>query len=235
MEEMSILSKDQRENMINEHLQQIDNGNLDAIINLANYYYYYEKDYSSAIKYYQLGIENKLEDCYLQLGKYYKIKKNHDMAFEIWNNGIDEIKSTKCMLKIAFYYKNNQMYDKAIKYYTMCFEHGNVVGMRQLGLFYQYIKDYDQMKKCLIKAIQYGDYNSAHYLGLYYKEIFNYDVMKKYFLIAVENDHNVAIYDLAYHYESIEGNIKMAIKYYTKGEEIEDENCIDALKKFNLI
>jgi tetratricopeptide (TPR) repeat protein len=231
--ETNRLYGEQRDNMIKQHLQSIESGDLEAIVNLANYYNYIENDNEMTIKYYQMGIEKNSEICYCNLGDYYnKIKKN-DLAIEIWNTGIENIGSTICMLKLAIYYKDNLFYDEAIKYYTMCFDYGNLIGMWQLGLFYQFvIKDYDKMKESFIKAIKNGDHNSAYCIGLYYKEKLNYDVMKKYFLLAIKKNHNLAIFDLAQHYEDVENNIPMAMKYYFKGFEIGDKKCIEAWKKY---
>lgn len=230
--DLSRLYGNERYIMIQQSLQDIQNGSSDALVSLANYYNYVENDYDSAIKYYQIGIEKGSEQCYLHLAEYYKkVAQNDSMALEIWNNGIKSISSTKCMLKLAIHYKNLYEMELAIKYYTMCWEHGDVVGIWQLGLVYQFIiKDYVKMKECLCKAIKQGDYNSAYCLGLYYKEISNYDVMKRYFLLAAWQNHNLAIYDLAQHYELGENNIPMAIKYYIKGAQIGDAKCIEILK-----
>lgn len=220
---------------IDKYLQEIEEGNSELLFNLAEYYNFYEHDISNAIKYYKLGVEKKVEMCYIGLAEYYKMVENNiDEALIIWNKGIEEISSTKCMLKIAIHYKNIGQYEEAIKYYTMCFDQGDVIGIWQLGLVYWHvIKDYAKMKECLIKAIKCGDINSSYCLGVYYRDIENYDVMKKYFIPAIEKNHPLAIYDLGNYYEFTENNTAMAIKYYLKGVKLNDKKCTEALERLN--
>jgi hypothetical protein len=138
----------EREEFINNHLKAIEENNPSAINSLANYYCYSEKNYELAKKYYLMGVELNYINSIKKLGDFYQsVEKDYEKMKEMYLLGI-KLSSTECMLSMAYYYRNSNEVEME-KYYRMAFEHGNNLGISQLGLYYKYQKkDYEKMKEC---------------------------------------------------------------------------------------
>jgi TPR repeat protein len=63
------------------YLMAVQKGNIDAMNNLAYYYYDIEKNYDEMKKYYMMAIDRGHINSMNDLGSYYKIiEKNYDMS-----------------------------------------------------------------------------------------------------------------------------------------------------------
>ena len=223
----------ERDEFINNHLKGIEENNPSAINSLANYYCYSEKNYDLAKKYYLMGVKLNYINSIKKLGDFYEsIEKDYEKMKEMYLLGI-KLSSTECMLSMAYYYRDIDEIEME-KYYRMAFEHGNNLGISQLGLYYKYQKkDYDKMKECYELGIA-NSCDECHYsIGCYYEDIMsNYDKMKEHYICAIEKNNPKAMFALGLYYEKVEENPDIAIRYYLMGSELDYKQCNQALANY---
>jgi tetratricopeptide (TPR) repeat protein len=164
-------------------------------------YYFLEKNYELAIKYYLMAIELGNSEAMNNLGYYYHfIEKNYDKMFEYYLMAID-LGNSNAMNNLGHYYHyTKENYDLAKKYYLMAIDLGNSQAMINIGYYYHYIEqNYDLMKKYYLIAIDLGRSDTMNNLGYYYHCVEkNYDLAKKYYLMAIKLGKSVAISNIKY-------------------------------------
>ena len=130
-----------------------------------------------------------------------------------------------------FYYKTEQNYELAKKYYLMAIDKNNSDAMNHLGnLYYEIEHDYKLAKKYYLMAIDKGNSNAMFNLGnLYHETEQHYELAKKYYLMAIDEGNSCAMTNLGNYYYEIEKNYELAKKYYLMAI---DEDNSDAM--FNL-
>lgn len=163
---MSIQTKKE---LLKEYDDMAVNKNDKKALDYLINYYYYIKDRKSLIKYYLLFIDRCKDDINMEI----------------------------ILCRIGLYYQLYEVnYDLMMKYYTMCFEVGNITSK------------YSVMSK--VENIYYAMYN----LGYYHYKNKNYDEMLKYYKMAVCDNRNKASYKLGLYYATMDINLELSNEYF---------------------
>ena len=80
------------------YLKAIENGNIEALYLIGNYYINIESNEANGIKYYTMAANHNYEQAIDKLIVYYKTKANFNMMIKCCNRGIIEIKNNKYLL-----------------------------------------------------------------------------------------------------------------------------------------
>ena len=120
---------------------------------------------------------------------------------------------------IGLYYQyKKRNYKKALSYYLMAAEKGNVNAMFHAGVYYEKVAlKYGNMEKYYLMAIRGGNTNAMQRLGYYYQNIkLDNDKAKKYYLMAIyKGDGNSnAMHSLGFLYQHHIRNYEEMKKYY---------------------
>ena len=176
--------------------------NAEGHFNVGYFYscgYYVEKNYKTAVKYYQFAIDLK-----------HAVAMNN--AAHLYEDGG---------------YGLEKDIDKAIELYKMAVALGNETAMINLGLLYEELDNREEAFKYFQIAANYQNTKGQFYVAVYYDNGFlgepNYKLAFEYYQLAAEKGHPSACNNLAYMYENgndyVEKDIDKAIYYYTKGVE----------------
>ena len=107
------------------------------------------------------------------------------------NNYLDDIE----LFNLGYNYCINKNYPKAIEYYLMAIEKGNIKAMNSLGFYYDKVENnYPEAAKYYMMAIEKGNSFAMKNLGNYYNFIEeNYPKAIKYYIMAFRNNNNNAL------------------------------------------
>jgi tetratricopeptide (TPR) repeat protein len=228
-------------------------GNIDAMLNLANYFYKNKKLFK-AINLYKMAIKYKSDEAMYRLGMIYyvpfdKIKndislkyllmcinnnENYTDAYDITGliylqNG--DLKNAEKYLKLGIKFNNENCY----YYYShiLCFE---------------IKKDYEKAYNIAKKAFdEFKDFRHCLVIGNYYFITKKYDDMKKYYHLCLDKfkekekekekeiDKDSIIFELCSnklgnYYEFIEKNLEKALEFYIKNKKTKVQNKINNYK-----
>ena len=202
------------------YLLAIDNGSLDAMHNLGNYYKYIQKNDNYKFMKYEnpMDLDHSMHDgkfLITTLSNYYKsIEKIDGYALmkKYYLMAIDKGYYYSAH-ELAHYYQtiketDGYNYDLMKKYYLLSIEKtNNIISMHNLACYYINIeKNYDMFKKYCLMGVDNGSVKCMNDLGHYYKYIEpqNNELMKKYYLMAVDNGSINYMDDLSLHYKYIQ-------------------------------
>lgn len=196
--------------------QAIIKGNIDAFIDLADYYFLIEKNESKGIECLSMGIKKKSIRCIRFLIKFYMKKQNYKMAKKYYIKAIKMFNDADSMHGLGIIYHTiNKKYELAEKYYLKAIKYGNENALYNLGLCYFEQKNYIMMQKYFLLAVRHGLPQAMEGLAMYYQDIeINYENIKKYNLMAIEHNYVNSMYNLGYFYHKIEPNEDLMVKYY---------------------
>ena len=142
-------------------LGKTTNSETNYIYNCGVYFYFIEKNYKEAEKYYLMAIENGNSTAMYCLGYYYNhIEKNYEEAKKYYLMAIENGNSDamNCLGFYYHYYIEEKNYEEAKKYYLMAIENGNSTAMYNLGMYYHTIENnYEEAVKYYLMAIENGD------------------------------------------------------------------------------
>jgi tetratricopeptide (TPR) repeat protein len=168
-------------------------------------------DTVKAVKSFEKAIEKDQQyfHAYMQLGLMYSAKHSR-LAIDYFNNALNlNPKSVEALYALAFFYQENNEYNKAIEKYTM-------------------ITQIDPKNK--------QSYYNLGYIHLVYLRV--YDVAVKYFTNAIQCDPNYAeaFYNRGYCYELL-GNINFARADYQQAIKIKTnyQRAIDGMNRLDKI
>lgn len=168
------------ENMIKYYLLGIEKGNSDAMYNLA-LYYKKQKDNANTEKYFLLAIEKNDADAMYELAIFYK--DNPELYKQYLLMAVKH-NHTNALFKIGCYYNNNNDIYRAVKYWSMSADKGNIDAMISAGNYYYKINDDDEVFKYYSMACEKGNVEGVKGLGLYYQKKNDTENMIKYYKMA---------------------------------------------------
>ena len=137
----------------------------------------YELDKFSYKKYlYELGFSKTENPTSEEIKNYDNYIHLYSQAANIEDENRDDraeqlyLESTKYSIKGYrdlgdFYLNNNKNYNKAIEYYKLAYDKGDVVSASKLGQIYGELKDVGKSEYWYKKGIELGDINSEIYMG----------------------------------------------------------------------
>lgn len=168
-------------------------------------------DTVKAVKSFEKAIEKDQQyfHAYMQLGLMYSVKRSR-LAIDYFNNALNlNPKSIEALYALAFFYQENNEYNKAIEKYTMITQ----IDPKNKQAFY-----------------------NLGYIHLVYLQV--YDVAAKYFTSAIQSDPNYAeaFYNRGYCYELV-GNINFARADYQQALKIKTnyQRAIEGMNRLDKI
>lgn len=167
----------------NTYLYMIENGHIDAMLDMGEYYDI-EGDDNKSTYYYNMAIQKGSTRALIALGDSYYLADNYSMAVDYYNqaaikNDVDAI------MRLGKYYEENREYKLMKKYYLQAIKlSNNRDAYVYLAKYYYNKHKYYKMKKYLFNSISIlNKYKYAfgyEYLGIYYyQREFNYDCCNK--------------------------------------------------------
>lgn len=164
----------------------IENGDNDALFNLANLYIKQEK-HQEAEKYYLLAIEKEDDYAFFNLAFLYEEQEKYQEAEKYYlltiEKGID-----KALFNLAYLYDNQNDNKNAEKYYLLAIEKGVDEALNNLAILYDNQNKHQEAEKYYLLAIEKGDINAKNNLALlYYDQNIN---NKKVIELLIENNKN---------------------------------------------
>ena len=203
------------------YLMAIDYNNVDAMNNLAIYYYDFENNWDLMKKYYLMAIDLNNTDAMNTMGNYYQyVEINYDLMKKYYLMSIKNDNQI-AMYSLGLYYKHKKKYDLMMKYYSMMQQSKDIcwcykMAMYDVAIYYQNIKEYDLMKTHFMISINCGNIYAMRGLAMYYETIEkNYNLMKKYDFMAIINRCSLTIHKYSKLYIIItQENINDAIYFY---------------------
>lgn len=162
-------------------------------------------------------------------GVYHQIKGNHDDVIKYYSLAINIDQGRNSMFNLASYFRTQNDYKNAMKYFLMVIEHDapckriNLRATIELANCYFALKDYRDAQKYYSIAVKHNNFdehldNSAmHNLAVCYHALKDYDNAIKYGL-KVHHDSPIIINNLARIYADSHDHIN-ALKYYSMAVE----------------
>lgn len=135
---------------------------------------------------------------------------------------LENSKDPNTLNKVASFYFINHIYQKAVYFFDLAAQAGNVSAQRNLGIIYKdgYIveQDYNKSTKYFKMAAKQGDADSLFILGLFYRDgvgniVTNRNKARKYFKLAIQQGNLNAAVDLGEFY-FMEGQYELAKHYF---------------------
>jgi TPR repeat protein len=169
----------------------VEDGNVEAMFNLALLYEIEKKDFNQAEKYYKMAVEKGHTKATNNLALFYKCeKKDFDQAEKYFKMAIGKGDAV-AMYNLAFLYETEKKdFYQAEQYYKMAVEKGDANAMVNLALLYETEKkDFDQAEKYYQMACERG-HNLAHcnIAYLYYRQRKNKILALEYIAKAFAQD-----------------------------------------------
>jgi len=234
------------ENMKEYLLTCIEDGSVEAMFHLGNYYDEIE-DYDNMLYYYEKAAECGDIDSIYNLGHYYSMQKDTHNMLKWYLRG-EELNDIDSICGLAKYYENISFNEKANEYYLKAVNLKYIKPYYLYGLFLTKNKKQLQMSKMYILGIeiyQSGNYlknirnkiinkddsetyvcKMAETLGVYFDDHFGAEENTiKYYLLAIEFGSNSAIFNLGNHYFD-KNDFQNMFKYYFMGIEKGDPDCM---------
>jgi TPR repeat protein len=209
------------QSIIDKYIKNINNGCINSLYYLADYYKHYE-DYENMVKYYLKATEidpkkaAQLINSYIDdnLLKYYlkEIENNNKYAMNI----------------LGVYYNKLKNEFNTKKYYMMAINNGCALSIINLGNYYYNRGYYNTMMKYYQIGIEQNDSRAMYECADYYKRLHDYKNMIKYYLMAIEQHNTEAMNQLGYYYET-QSDYKNMFKYYLMAIEHNDTDAMNRL------
>lgn len=196
---------------------------------------YYNRDGTReiAIKYWQMGAENKDTDCMLHLARHYGYIDKDFTKMEKYCLMANEHGEPFGLVELSHYYYDSNK-ELMLKYLLEAVEKKSSDAIEYLGDYYSAEDDYDLMKKYYIMGADMGDPPCMHKLGDHFRYVEkDYELMKKYYIMGANMGDSYCMYKLGDHFRHVEEDYELMKKYYFMGlnEDI-DKDVIYSLKEY---
>lgn len=212
-------------------LISVEFGNIDAMINITNYYNKI-KDYGKMKKYCLMGVELGNPNLMCNLGYCYYITKDYDQMKKYYLMAIN-LGDSGAMNNLGYYHDCiTKDYQQMEKYYLMAINLGNCDAMNNLAMYhFQVTKNYSLTEKYYLMAVELNHAISMDNLANYHYHITrDYDKMKKYLLMAIELGFNTSMCRLGEYYREI-GDYGQMEKYYLMANTAQSLNMLGTYYK----
>ncbi len=206
--------KDRKEDdAYNWYLKAYEKGNVLATVDIG-YYYFRKYDYSTAIEWFQKGIDKKYGRAYRALGLRYENGQGVSSDAE-----------------------------KALEYFLLAFEKGDPYAAKEISKYYWYNKkDTASAIKWLKNGSNKGIVDDMITLGYIYRKgsygaEINYDEAIKWLKLAIKTNEKEtnAFHELGLVYHKGLKDLREAINWYKKGVELKNVYCSEELGNIYLI
>lgn len=229
----------------NETLEEVQNGLNNAGWDLQNGITTGKPDIEQAIVWYEKAIGYGSIVSMINLGNIYEDMEDYEQAYQ-WYLEAALAENEIGMLNVANMYfwgwHVNQDYEKAYGYFKKLAEKEVPDAFYYLGLYEEngYLKEADlkSAQEYYEKAIELGDAEAATNLGRMYCTgeglASDYEKGLELYKLAAGRGDALAYANIGYCYEvgqGVEKDIAIAKLYYSKGAEVEEEHCLEALER----
>jgi TPR repeat protein len=190
------------------YLKAIENGNIEAMYLIGNYYITIESNEVDGIKYYTMAANHNYEQAIDKLIVYYKTKANFNMMIKYCNRGIIEIKNNKYLLELGnYYYDINHLQYLSI-YDNLIFNNDGYEYL--IDKIIKKTKDISSILKYLEHGVKYKNIECINKLIYYYDSNKQYKESNKYYFLLydIKKDDKI-IMDLYMIYNKIENYTSM--------------------------
>ena len=232
--------------------QSVDFGNIDAIYELSECYYWgrgIDINYDKAVSLIRLGLDKENNNCLFLMGRAFNygngVDKDIEKAKTYYRRAIDEC-SDKIVIGKAQGNLANILWDESplsedkseiVLLYESSMNNGSAISMQNLGNFYYEgynIKtDYEKAYYYLRQAAQHNNtnvYTRLGYMCQYGQGIEkNYDMAKYWYEMGLNCSDHMCIHNLAFMYdmgEGVEQNYTKAMELYKKAIDLGNEIAI---------
>ena len=232
--------------------QSVDFGNIDAIYELSECYYWgrgIDINYDKVVSLIRLGLDKENNNCLFLMGRAFNygngVDKDIDKAKTYYRRAIDEC-SDKIVIGKAQGNLANILWDESplsedkseiVLLYESSMNNGSAISMQNLGNFYYEgynIKtDYEKAYYYLRQAAQHNNtnvYTRLGYMCQYGQGIEkNYDMAKYWYEMGLNCSDHMCIHNLAFMYdmgEGVEQNYTKAMELYKKAIDLGNEIAI---------
>lgn len=201
--------------------------------------YYKEKNYESAVEYFEQAAEFGCKEAIGSLADWYYNEEYNVYEAYKWFERLANLEDNDacCILgNICSEELDIPDYDEAVYWYKKAVELGNYDAYYPLGHCYEYglgvTADSDMAQEYYIEALLAGDENAKFAIDcdfVYKKGCCLYNEKKyvealEYLYIAAENGHALALYDIGYAFEygrGVEKDVEEAVAWYDESAAIE--------------
>ena len=232
--------------------QSVDFGNIDAIYELSECYYWgrgIDINYDKAVSLIRLGIDKENNNCLFLMGRAFDggngVDKDIDKAKTYYRRAIDECSDNKvigkaqCNLANILWDESPLSEDKSeiVLLYESSMNNGSAKAMENLGNYYydgyNIKSDYEKAYYYLRQAAQHNNtnvYTRLGYMCQYGQGIEkNYDMAKYWYEMGLNCSDHMCIHNLAFMYdmgEGVEQNYTKAMELYKKAIDLGNEIAI---------
>ena len=232
--------------------QSVDFGNIDAIYELSECYYWgrgIDINYDKAVSLIRLGIDKENNNCLFLMGRAFDggngVDKDIDKAKTYYRRAIDECSDNKvigkaqCNLANILWDESPLSEDKSeiVLLYESSMNNGSAKAMENLGNYYydgyNIKSDYEKAYYYLRQAAQHNNtnvYTRLGYMCQYGQGIEkNYDMAKYWYEMGLNCSDHMCIHNLAFMYdmgEGVEQNYTKAMELYKKAIDFGNEIAI---------
>lgn len=232
--------------------QSVDFGNIDAIYELSECYYWgrgIDINYDKAVSLIRLGIDKENNNCLFLMGRAFDggngVDKDIDKAKTYYRRAIDECSDNKvigkaqCNLANILWDESPLSEDKSeiVLLYESSMNNGSAKAMENLGNYYydgyNIKSDYEKAYYYLRQAAQHKRtdvYTRLGYMCQYGQGIEkNYEMAKYWYEMGLNCSNHMCIHNLAFMYdmgEGVEQNYTKAMELYKKAIDLGNEIAI---------
>ena len=229
--------------------QSVDLGNIDAIYELSECYYWgrgIDINYDKAVSLIRLGIDKENNNCLFLMGRAFYdgngVDKDIDKAKTYYRRAIDECSDKKVIGKAQGNLANilwdesplSEDKSEIILLYEASMNNGSAISMQNLGNHYydgyNIKSDYEKAYYYLRQAAQHkrtGVYTRLGYMCQYGQGIEkNYEMAKYWYEMGLNCSDHMCINNLAFMYdmgEGVEQNYTKAMELYKKAIDLGNE------------
>jgi TPR repeat protein len=212
--------------------------------------HYFDKDYPTAVRYYQLASDQDDPEGEYDLGYCYEhglgVEKDYALAYQYYLRAAKQSQADAlCNLGVFFEhgYYVAQNYDQAFIYFQQSANLGSDVALVNLGNCYKYGRgtpiNLSGAFNCYLQAAKHDNESALCNLGVCYKNGVGVEVSYfqaiKYYKLAIDRGSIIALYDLAVCYENgqgVEKNNQLAFYYYEAAAKKGYQAAIDKIANF---
>ncbi len=213
----------------NELLTQSEQGNIDSIQKLVDYYLLTNQN-EKLEQILKKGTE--FEHSYefsIQLGNYYSSQEQYDLAEECFSKGAKN-NNIPSIYQLGVLSKHKNDINKMFEYLNICIEKDYSHALNLMGHYYLEKKNYRDAVKYYQKGADFGYEECMNSLAVYYSMIGENEQMIKYLLKSIEKGYIRSMINLAVYYND-NGDYDNMIKYYQMAANL---GSLEAIKKLSI-
>ncbi len=213
-------------------LMAVDEGDSDAMVNLATLYWEERQDLDQAEQYYRMAVDKgdmgamfNLANLYRELGSdLEQAKQYYSMAIDKGHAGAMNNLANLC-------WQEHQDLDMAEQYYRMAVDKGLTEAMYNLAnLFREEHHDMEAAEKYYCMAVDKGHTDAMFNLAvLYLQERHDMETAEKYYRMAVDKGHVGSMYNLGVLYSQERQDLGKAEQYYRMAVDRGDADAMNGL------